>query len=85
MYKNVVCVKKKKLNVTIYNLIKHCKKWNSLLNLINFQSDTDKILKIHLKQNFILIIQKLLLNTRMIWMIFMKVLKNEIQIKTGKY
>ena len=32
-----------------------------------------------------LMIQKLLLNTQMIWMIFIKILKNTIQIKNEKY
>ena len=76
-------------------------KTNSLFNLINHQPDIDeiylytkdpdkakdqfliKIVKI-LEQS-ILIILKLLLNTPMIWMIFIKVLKNTIQIKNVKY
>ena len=32
-----------------------------------------------------LMIQKLLLNTQIIWMIFIKILKNTIQIKNEKY
>ena len=33
----------------------------------------------------VLMIQKLLLNSQMIWMIIMKILKNTIQIKNKKY
>ena len=55
------------------------------------------MLKIHMKQNISfqltnekiqaqssLIIQKVLTNTRMIWMIFIKILKNTIQLKNKK-
>ena len=67
-------------------------KVNSLFNLISHQSNIDKIylyakdpfeakylliIKLLLAES-ILMIQKLLLNTRIIWLIFMRILKNTI-------
>ena len=54
------------------------------------------MLKIHTKENInfflnkwkstgILMILKLFLNTQIIWMIFIKILKNKTQIKNAKY
>ena len=67
-------------------------KVNSLFNLISHQSNIDKIylyakdpfeakylliIKLLLAES-ILMIQKLLLNTRIVWLIFMRILKNTI-------
>ena len=76
-------------------------KTNSLFNLINQQADIDKIYlyakdpweakyqlsinKTESKDLKILMILKLLLNTRMMWMIFIKTLKNTTQIKNVKH
>ena len=76
-------------------------KTKALLNLINKEPDIDKIYLIakdpnEAKYKFLikkredvgtnhLMILKLLSNTRMIWMIFIKTLKNTIQIKNVKY
>ena len=77
-------------------------KRNSSFNLINQQSDIDKIylyakglyeassIKFSLINEKvqvlrILMILKLFLNTQMIWMIFIKILKNTIQIRNVKY
>ena len=76
-------------------------KTNSLFNLINQQEDIDKIYlyakdpweakyqlsinKTESKDLKILMILKLLLNTRMMWMIFIKTLKNTTQIKNVKH
>ena len=74
----------------------------SSFNLINQQSDIDKIylyakglyeassIKFSLINEKvqvlrILMMLKLLLNTQMIWMIFIKILKNTIQIRNVKY
>ena len=75
-------------------------KTNALLNLINHKLYTDKIylygkkpyvvkyhqflIKKHKITNFVMIL-KILLNTQMIWVIFMKILKNTIQTKNTKY
>ena len=66
--------------------------------LINNEPDIDKIclyakdpyeakyqLLINKRENTGLMIQKNLLSTQMIWMIFIKILKNTIQIKNEKY
>ena len=74
-------------------------KANALLNLINNEPDTNNffyILKIHTKQNInfwlkyvkmleqsILMILKFLLNTQIIWVTFIKTLKNTAYIKNG--
>ena len=76
-------------------------KTNSLFNLICHQPYLDKIylyakdpyeakyqLLINNKESTELSIQiilKLLLNTQMIWITFIKILKNTIQIKNSKY
>ena len=76
-------------------------KTNVLLNLKNNEPDIDKIYvytkdpyeaKYHLlisKEKIqaysTLMIQKLLLNIQMMWMIFIKILKNTIQMKNEKY
>ena len=76
-------------------------KTNSLFNLINQQEDIDKIYlyakdpweakyqlsinKTESKDLKILMILKLLLNTQMMWMIFIKTLKNTTQIKNVKH
>ena len=76
-------------------------KTNSLFNLINQQADIDKIYlyakdpweakyqlsinKTESKDLKILMILKLLLNTQMMWMIFIKTLKNTTQIKNVKH
>ena len=76
-------------------------KTNSLLNLISQQQDIDKIYlyaKDPYEAKYQLLIDKheskgfrccndskALLNTRMIWMIFIKILKNTIQIRIVKY
>ena len=68
-------------------------KTNALLNLVNHGPDIDKMYldtKDPYKAKYQLLInqrestgmiQKLLLNTQMIWVTFMKILKNTIQIK----
>ena len=64
-----------------------CGETNSLFNLINQLLDIDKIYSYEAKQQFLIdkqentglkhfVILKLFLNTRMILMIFMKILKN---------
>ena len=76
-------------------------KANALLNLINHEQDTDKTylyakdlyeakyqLLINKKESTglkYLNDSKTLLNTQMIWMIFIKTLKNIIQVKNEKY
>ena len=76
-------------------------KTNSLFNLINQQPDIDKTYlyakdPYKAKYQFLikkhedvgtnnLMILKLLLNTQMIWMIFLKTLKNTTQAKNVKY
>ena len=76
-------------------------KTNSLFNLINQQADIDKIYlyakdpweakyqlsinKTESKDLKILMILKLLLNTQMMWMIFIKTLKNTTHIKNVKH
>ena len=76
------------------------RKANAILNLINHEPDIDKIylcakdsyeakyqLLINKKESSgsIKMILKLLLNSQMKWMIFVKILKNTIQIKNEKY
>ena len=69
------------------------RKTNALLNLINHEPDTDKY-----EAKYQLLINKRIstglkhfndskafLNTQMIWMLFIKILKNTIQIKNKKY
>ena len=76
-------------------------KTNALLNLINHDPDIDKIyfyaedpheakyqLLINKRESTglsYLMIQKLLLNTQMIWVLIIKILKNTIQTKNKKY
>ena len=73
-------------------------KTNSLFNLLNQQPDMDKIylytkdpygaqhqFLINKRESTGLMILKPLLNTQMIWMISIKILKNTTQIKNVKY
>ena len=69
-------------------------KTNSLSNLINHQPDIDKIYlytKDQYETKYQILINKrqsaglLLLNSQMIWMIFIKTLKNTTQIRNVKY
>ena len=72
-------------------------KTDSLFNLINEKPDIDKIYLygkdlfeakyqfLINKRERILMILKLLFNTQMIWMIFIKILKNTTQIRNVKY
>ena len=73
-------------------------KANLLFNLINQQPDVDKIYlypkdpyeakdqflikNVKMLEQTILVILKLLLNNQMLWMIFIKTLKNTTQVKT---
>ena len=65
-------------------------------NLINHEPDIDKIYlcakdQYNAKYQLLInkreskMVQKLLLNSQMMWMIFIKILKNTIQIKNEKY
>ena len=65
------------------------RKTNSLFNLITQQADIDKIYlnakdqltNEKVQNQSVLMILKLLMNTRIIWMIFTKILKNTIELK----
>ena len=76
--------------------INHKCKTNALGNLINHEPDIDKTYlcakdQYNAKYQLLInkreskMIQKLLLNSQMMWMIFIKILKNTIQIKNEKY
>ena len=57
---------------------------NALLKLINHELDIDKIY-LYARDPYEAKYQKLLLKTQMIWTIFIKTLRNIIQIKSKKY
>ena len=57
---------------------------NALLNLINHELDIDKIY-LYARDPYKAKYQKLLLKTQIIWTIFIKTLRNIIQIKSKKY